>query len=226
MAMMHSQRAMHGGGFGGMGDEYHMQQMQMAAAQQMQQESEDKYLSYAEMEYQDEEQRSPPGGASASKTLAGNSRARATKAKLKAAVAASALLHDTQEKDKEGKVKDKERERRRRKKREQREREREETAAVSGAGVSRCLLAWNGSPCLRPCVHGAPIGGRRRRRGVGAARASEETWDRQPAPGGQRASALQREAGGPGCRAGRRGAVPRVAWHCERRHAVCLARSS
>eukprot|EP01047_Picozoa_sp_COSAG01_P043170 COSAG01_NODE_3818_length_5664_cov_1277.807616_1_plen_180_part_10 len=124
----------------------------------MQQESEDKYLSYAEMEYQDDEQRSPPGGASASKTLAGNSRARATKAKLKAAVAASALLHDTQEKEKEGKAKDKERERRRRKKREQREREREETAAVSGAGVSRCFLACNGSPCLRPCARRANRG--------------------------------------------------------------------
>ena len=34
MAMMHSQRAMHGGGFGGMGDEYHMQQMQMAPPMQ------------------------------------------------------------------------------------------------------------------------------------------------------------------------------------------------
>jgi hypothetical protein len=28
-----------------------------------------------------------------------------------------------------------------------------------GAAVSRCFLACNGSPCLRPCVHGASIGG-------------------------------------------------------------------
>jgi hypothetical protein len=27
------------------------------------------------------------------------------------------------------------------------------------AAVSRCFLACNGSPCLRPCVHGASIGG-------------------------------------------------------------------
>eukprot|EP01047_Picozoa_sp_COSAG01_P082786 COSAG01_NODE_17053_length_1182_cov_1.485688_2_plen_152_part_00 len=27
------------------------------------------------------------------------------------------------------------------------------------AAVSRCFLAWIGSPCLRPCVHGASTGG-------------------------------------------------------------------
>jgi hypothetical protein len=36
-------------------------------------------------------------------------------------------------------------------------------AAAAGEAVSDCFGAWNGSPCLRPCAHGASIGGCGRR---------------------------------------------------------------
>jgi|EP01046_Picozoa_sp_COSAG06_P016012 hypothetical protein len=128
--------------------------------------TEDKYLSYAEMAFQDDggnthgaESPDAEGGGLGAKPKDANTRAKATKAKLKAAVAASMMLHAAGDKEKETKDKDKEKERRRRKK-EKKEKKKEEEArasaegGVGGGGGGGGLRDSNGGRPARPGTAG------------------------------------------------------------------------
>jgi hypothetical protein len=151
-----------GGGYGGMGmgmggDAEMYEQMRMAGVvpgSPQAASTEEKYLSYAEMAFQEDETgpESPDaeGGVPGAKPKDANSRAKATKAKLKAVLAASAMLHASDDKEKGDKEKEKERERRRKKK-EKKERKKEEQARASAEGGLRD--SSNGRPA-RPGTAG------------------------------------------------------------------------
>ena len=154
----------------------YMQQQQMAlvgqaAMMQDQQQEADKYLSYSDMDY--EQEASPDadeGGLKKSKEGTVNSRARATKAKLKAAVAASAMLHSTKQSNgkssKEGgggKGSSREEKERRRRKKEKLAKKQQEASGERGGDA--------------PAKHGRPArpatASRRRAGGVSASRSEE-----------------------------------------------------
>lgn len=151
-----------GGGYGGMGmgmggDAEMYEQMRMAGVAPGSPQAaptEEKYLSYAEMAFQEDEAgpESPDaeGGVPGAKPKDANSRAKATKAKLKAVLAASAMLHASDDKEKGDKDKEKERERRRKKK-EKKERKKGEHARASAEGGLRD--SSNGRPA-RPGTAG------------------------------------------------------------------------
>ena len=133
------------GGYGGMGmggdaEAAMYEQMRMAGVAPGPLEAaptEEKYLSYAEMAFQEDggspggDSPDTEGGVLGAKPKDANSRAKATKAKLKAAVAASMMLHAGDEEDKGAKEKEKEKERRRKKK-EKRKKEDARTSAEGG----------------------------------------------------------------------------------------------
>ena len=172
-----------GGGYGmaGMGGADAMyEQMRMAgvapSGSPQAPPTEDKYLSYAEMAFQEEGDRGGGGGGGpesptdmdpavpgASKPKDANTRAKATKAKLKAAVAASMMLHAGGDQDKDAKEKDKEKEKKRRKK-EKKEKKEEEARASADGGVA--------AKAGRPARPGTA--GRGRKQGGAAAAAGSE----------------------------------------------------